>query len=107
MNLGERLKYARKAKDFGVNQLALKAGIDSSQISRLENGQSQNPKFNTIKDLANSLDIPLDYFNDKAENKNNFKLVSHIWEDITDEQLEEVLHFIDYIKYRDDKKADN
>ena len=39
MDFGSRLKELRLAKKYGVNQLALKSGVSSAQISRYENGK--------------------------------------------------------------------
>ncbi|GBD62034.1 hypothetical protein TEH11_1717 [Tetragenococcus halophilus subsp. halophilus] len=102
MQLGEQLKYLRQIKNLGVNQLALKAGLKGSQISRLENGESQNPNFHTIKVLANALGVSLAYFDDMSENKAKSEITAHLWEDISDEQLIEITRFIDYVKARDE-----
>lgn len=104
MKIGEQIKYLRQLKKLGVNQLALKAGLDGSQISRIESGKSKKPEFNTVKNLANALGVPLTYFNDKAENRDQLEVAAHIWEDITQEQLTEIIHFIDYVKQRDEEK---
>ncbi|WKF70505.1 S24 family peptidase [Pediococcus pentosaceus] len=52
MSFGTYLKKLREEKGLGLNQLSLKSGVSSSQISRLENGKMGTPKVSTIKKLA-------------------------------------------------------
>ena len=57
MDFGSRLKELRLAKKYGVNQLALKSGVSSAQISRYENGKRKTPQIDTVKKLADALDV--------------------------------------------------
>ncbi|WP_172679223.1 transcriptional regulator [Paenibacillus pini] len=52
------LKQLREKKGFSINQLAERAGISNSQISRMENGVRGIPKPPTLKKLAEALDVP-------------------------------------------------
>ncbi|VDG31479.1 transcriptional regulator [Lactobacillus plantarum subsp. plantarum] [Lactiplantibacillus mudanjiangensis] len=58
MSFGSELKKLRLSKKMGVNQLALKSGVSSSQISRFENGKSGGPKPLTLQKLAKGLGVP-------------------------------------------------
>lgn len=57
MSFGAYLKKTREEKGLGLNQLSLKSGVSSSQISRIENGKMGTPKVSTIKKLAFGLGI--------------------------------------------------
>ncbi|ARC32105.1 MULTISPECIES: helix-turn-helix domain-containing protein [Bacillus] len=54
---GEKLKELRVNKGLTVNQLALYSDVSSSQISRIENGKRGIPKPETIKKLAEALQV--------------------------------------------------
>lgn len=54
-NFGELLRQLREKRNYSVNQLALKSGVSSAHISRLENEKRSVPKPTTIKKLANVL----------------------------------------------------
>lgn len=57
-DLGEYLKHLREQKEYSVNQLALKSGISNAQISRIETGKRKSPKPETLRNLAEALDVP-------------------------------------------------
>ncbi len=61
MIFGQRLKEKRLEKKLGVNQLALKSGVSSAQISRFENGKRKSPSIETAEKLAKALDVSLNY----------------------------------------------
>lgn len=52
--LAQRLKDLRKYKGWTEPELAHEAGVSIQTISRLENGQTENPRDNTIQRLANA-----------------------------------------------------
>jgi len=56
--IGETVRRIRKNKGLSANELARKAGISVSMISRIENGQTSS-SLTSLKSLADSLDIPL------------------------------------------------
>lgn len=70
-DFGGYLKQLRTIKGFSVNQLALYSGVSSSQLSRIENGKRGAPKPDTIKKIAESLDIPYKELMEKAGYINN------------------------------------
>lgn len=109
MTFGEKLKQIRLAKDLGVNQLALKSGVSASQISRFENGKRKDPQMDTAKKLANALGVSLsDLIGNEKKEENSEKaptlVAAHLDDDLTDEQLDEVQKFIEFIKQRDHGK---
>jgi DNA-binding XRE family transcriptional regulator len=55
--LGEAVRFLRETKDLNQRELAMKSGIDATEISRLEKGKS-NPTHETLHRLANGLGVP-------------------------------------------------
>lgn len=70
-NLAEVLRKARENKNLGLNQLAVKTGIQSSIISRLENGKILKINPYLLKKIAEGLGI--DY-------KELYKIVGYLEE---------------------------
>ena len=61
MGLGEKVKLRRERLGWSQNQLAKVAGIPQPTIWRLEKGEIDHPKANTLVALANALAVPVDY----------------------------------------------
>ena len=58
INVGITIKNIRKAKKLLLKDVALKCGISSSMLSQIEKGNA-NPSLNTIKSIAQVLEVPL------------------------------------------------
>ena len=58
--LPERLRTARLLRELTQQQLAVRAGVGQSQVSKLERGESADPSFFTVAALAGALNISLD-----------------------------------------------
>lgn len=56
LNLGERVRDLRKAKDWTLAQAAKQAGLARSTLSKIENGQ-MSPTYDALKKLAEGLEI--------------------------------------------------
>lgn len=97
MDFGVKLKQLRESKGFGVNQLAQKSGVSSSQISRFENGQRKDPTLETVKKLSIALGVSVSYFADEDEVRPQ-TIAAHIDDDVTDEEMEDILNYIEFIK---------
>jgi transcriptional regulator with XRE-family HTH domain len=64
----ERLKTARdKLRKWSQTELAAKAGLPSSSIAHFETG-SRKPSFDTLRKLANALDVTTDYLLGRTDN---------------------------------------
>lgn len=96
MEFGEKLKYLRESKKLGVNQLAVKSGVNASNISRLEKGERKDPTFETVKKLTKALGVSVSYFDDESNGMQT--VIAHIDEDISEEEMKEILDYITYIK---------
>jgi len=58
VDLGSFIKDLRVKRDMNLVQLSEKSGISTAQISRIENGKRKTPRPETLKQLADSLEIP-------------------------------------------------
>lgn len=58
INVGLAINTIRKKKNILLKDIAEKAGISASMLSQIEKGNA-NPSLNTIKSIANVLDVPL------------------------------------------------
>ena len=67
MDISERLKSLRKAKDMSVYKLSQLSGVSETHIRDLERGD-RNPSFDTLSRLAEPLGISLaELFNESRE----------------------------------------
>ena len=58
LNLGERVRELRKARDWTLAQAASHAGLARSTLSKIENGQ-MSPTYEALKKLAEGLSISI------------------------------------------------
>ena len=58
VDLGERVRELRKARDWTLEQAAKQAGLARSTLSKIENGQ-MSPTYDALKKLAVGLDISI------------------------------------------------
>lgn len=61
MNIGERIRLARKAMSMSQRDLAEKAGVSAMSISKYERGEN-NPSSEILMRIARALDEKVDYF---------------------------------------------
>lgn len=71
INIGNKIKEFRKLKNMGLRDLADKANMSASMLSQVENN-SVNPSINTLKNIANVLNIPLFKFFQESERREGF-----------------------------------
>jgi DNA-binding Xre family transcriptional regulator len=55
MRFAARIKARRQEMRISLAQLAALTGIDKAALSRLENGQAENPTYSTLNRVANAL----------------------------------------------------
>lgn len=58
MSLGDLIRSARERKGWSISELARRAGLDRSMLSRIEAGQIRGSASTQLK-LALALDLPL------------------------------------------------
>ena len=59
MELAAAIKKNRKRLGMSLAELSKKTGIDQAALSRLENGQVENPTYRTLQRVAKSLGLRL------------------------------------------------
>ena len=105
MEFGEGLRQLRLARGLTPSQLASKSGVNTSQILRYESGERKDLYFSTLKSLAKALNVPLSYFDDYWDGTNAQKqIMSHVWEDISPEEVREIIDYMEFIHKRHEKK---
>jgi transcriptional regulator with XRE-family HTH domain len=61
MVLADRLKAARRRKEWSQRDLARESGVPYTTIWRLENGRTAEPKMGVLQKLSDALDTSIDY----------------------------------------------
>ncbi|OTP12509.1 hypothetical protein A5844_000742 [Enterococcus sp. 10A9_DIV0425] len=104
---GEKLKSLRADSNRTQQQVADFLGITRAAYSHFENGRNE-PDAETIVKLAELFNVSTDYLLGRKETENIKNpsskvqtVAAHIDDDVTDEGMNEILNFIDYIKNRD------
>ncbi len=64
--LGRRIKEIRKQKGFTQEQLAIKAGVAYTTLTKVENEAIKNPSFKTVVAIAKGLEVDV---NELIKNK--------------------------------------
>lgn len=70
--LGDKLKEIRESRNMGLNELSRLCGVSAGYISALERNEKHNPSQNTLKKIAEALDISMEsLFNLKFESSDH------------------------------------
>ena len=95
MNVGQRIKHFRLAKDYSVNKLANIAGISQSYLREIELG-NKNPTVEVLSLICDALDITLCEFFDETNNSDFVEnpLFERIYR-LTPKQREALTAFLD------------
>ncbi|WP_017548617.1 helix-turn-helix domain-containing protein [Salinicoccus carnicancri] len=110
MNIGDRIKHRRKQLDINADDLAIAAGVSRATIFRYENGDIEKMPAVTLEKIAKKLRTSPAYLmgwtesNEMEENESVQTIAAHIDEDVTEEEMEEILDYIKYRKQRRKKK---
>lgn len=107
---GQRLKELRKQKP-GLTQLDMAKflGVAKSTYASYEQGK-RTPDVEIQNKIADFFGVSLDYLHgrdDKDEKDLSHKqmtIAAHIDDDVSDDEMKEILSFIDYLKQRDHGK---
>lgn len=59
-SLGQRIKELRKEKGLTQEELAIKAGVSYTTLTKVENEAIKNPSFETVAAIAKGLEVTLD-----------------------------------------------
>ena len=60
-SIGTNISRYRKQQDMTQKELAEKAGIDLFTLSKIETGATPNPTIETMKRIADALDVSVDH----------------------------------------------
>lgn len=104
----QRLKELRK-RTPSLTQLdmAKKLGIAKTTYASYEQGK-RTPDIETQNKIADFFDVSLDYLHGREQKKtfsaNQMTVAAHIDDEVTEEQMEDILNYIDFIKQKHAKK---
>lgn len=102
MDMYDRIKLLAREHGFSIRSLEEKLGFGNGTIRRW---QTQTPGIDKIQKVADYFDVSIDYLlgreKQEADDDSNLSLLAaHIDEDATEEDIKEIMNFIDYIKNR-------
>lgn len=102
MTIGKRIAILRKQKKISQTDLAKALNVAPSTIGMWETDQ-RALKDESLKQLADFFDVSTDYLLGRTDDKEKSPtlVAAHLDDDLTEEQLDEVKNFIDFIKQRD------
>lgn len=109
MSFGYRLKQLRTAKKMTQTELGQFLNVTKSSISGYENG-TRFPDQESLIKIAEVFGVTTDYLLGKDQKKaselssEQLTIAAHIDDDVSEDEMKEILSFIDYIKKRDHSK---
>jgi transcriptional regulator with XRE-family HTH domain len=77
----ERLRAARDIREWSQSDLAGRAGLPPSSIAHFEGG-SRKPSFDTLRRLANALDVTTDYLLGRVDDPSLAELGDPLYRDV-------------------------
>ncbi|MGM0169156.1 hypothetical protein IGI39_003472 [Enterococcus sp. AZ135] len=104
----QQLKELRKRTPHLTQlDMARKLGIAKTTYASYEQGK-RTPDIETQNSIADFFNVTLDYLHGR-ESKKSFStkqmtVAAHIDEEVTEEQMEDILNYIDFIKQKHAKK---
>lgn len=102
IEFGNRLRYLRTSKGLMQEELAEVIKTTNATISKYENGRIE-PNLETLQRLADFFDVSIDYLLCKTNVRHHTEtLAFHTTEDLTEEELEEVKKYIEFLKTKRD-----
>ncbi len=113
--LSEKIKALRKEAHLTQTELSEQLNsrfglkTDRATVSNWERGAS-TPVFQTVTCLAKLFDVSIDYLTGNEKNNNKEMLKIALFggsEDVTDEMLDEVARFAQFIAEREARKNEN
>jgi len=105
---GQKLTELRKQKNLTQAELAKILGVARTTYSSYEQGR-RKPDDEIQKKIADYFGVSLDFLHGRGNSSKITKnskaetVAAHIDDDVSDDEMKEILSFIDYIKKRDHK----
>ena len=106
MILGKRLKELRMLKRLNQSDVAKVLRIERSTYGKYETGDS-SPDYDKLIKLAEFFEVSVDYLLGKTDIKTPIETIAahHEGEDWTEEELEEIEAFKEFVKARRKKRS--
>jgi len=104
--IAQYIKYQRKKRKLSITQLAKRAEVSPSYISKLEQGQYQSTTFDVLQNLAHALEMKTADFLRKcgliSEEKSLPSLEYFLKEEyqFSPKAIVEIVNFINFTKYK-------
>ncbi|MGX7108321.1 helix-turn-helix domain-containing protein [Facklamia miroungae] len=100
MGLVDRIKTLCDSKLITFAELERKIGISNGQLRRWDD---VSPKTENVQKVADYFNVSIDYLLGRTDNPNiqdddNFLLAAHIDGDFTEEEMEDIKDYIEFIK---------
>lgn len=101
-SLPNKIINLRESKDWSQAELARRLDVNKSVMNRIESGE-RKVSSDELKKLSDIFDVSTDYLLGRTEDKEKGPtlVAAHLDDDLTEEQLDEVQKFIEFIKQRD------
>lgn len=101
-SLPNKIINLRESKDWSQAELARRLDVNKSVMNRIESGE-RKVSSDELKKLSDIFDVSTDYLLGRTDDKGKVPtlIAAHLDDDLTEEQLDEVKNFIDFIKQRD------
>lgn len=105
IEVGDRIKFARKRKRMSMKELGARVSLHESTISRYEKGEIMALDIEKLKEFAKVLDVPASYLmglDDKSKIESTTRFY-RIWNDVvgdaelTEEEFERIAHFAKFV----------
>lgn len=108
--LKDRLKELRASRKMTQVDLAKKLNVSQQTIGSWEVGRAE-PSSEALTKIAALFETSVDYLLGIEDNKTTRNIpqkvdtiAAHIDDNVTDQQMDEILNFIEFVKNRDNKK---
>lgn len=103
--IGQRLKKLREEKDLTQAQVAKILGVSRTTYTQYETGKSE-PDLATVSKLAEIYETSVDFLLGKTDIPTPIETIAahHDGEDWTEEELEEIERFKEFVKMKRQKK---
>ncbi|WHA10368.1 helix-turn-helix transcriptional regulator [Enterococcus montenegrensis] len=99
MTFGERLKSLRNKRSLTQSQLGEKLNVTKASISGYEN-DTRSPDKDTLVKIAKIFGVTTDYLLgiDESQDDPNLLVAAHIDDDVSEQDMEDILRYIEYRK---------